>query len=229
MRRFVLIPGAGGSAWYWHRVVPLLESAGHEVVAVDLPAEDATAGLREYASLVAQAASEPPGAGDGVVLVAQSLGGFTAPMAAAQLADDLRLRGIVLVNAMVPVPGETPGAWWGNTGWEQAKRAAAKRGGYSEDFDENVYFLHDVPAEVLESGEPPRPEADAVFESPCEFSAWPQVPIRVAAGAEDRFFPAEFQQAVAQERLGVKADPLPGGHLITLSQPDALAGYLLQG
>jgi hypothetical protein len=21
---FVLIPGAGGAAWYWHRVVPLL-------------------------------------------------------------------------------------------------------------------------------------------------------------------------------------------------------------
>ena len=36
----LLIPGAGGSAWYWHRVVPLLEQAGLAVIAVDLPADD---------------------------------------------------------------------------------------------------------------------------------------------------------------------------------------------
>ncbi len=35
-RAFVLIPGAGGAAWYWHRVVPLLQEAGHEAIAVDL-------------------------------------------------------------------------------------------------------------------------------------------------------------------------------------------------
>jgi hypothetical protein len=40
MRSFVLIPGAGGVAWYWHRVIPLLEQAGHEAVAVDLPGDD---------------------------------------------------------------------------------------------------------------------------------------------------------------------------------------------
>jgi thioesterase domain-containing protein len=43
---FVLVPGAGGSAWYWHRLVPLLERAGHEAVAVDLPGDDA--GLDAY-------------------------------------------------------------------------------------------------------------------------------------------------------------------------------------
>jgi len=42
---FVLIPGAGGSAWYWHRVVPLLRAAGHEAAAVDLPGDDEGAGL----------------------------------------------------------------------------------------------------------------------------------------------------------------------------------------
>jgi pimeloyl-ACP methyl ester carboxylesterase len=37
MSNFILIPGAGGSAWYWHRVVPELEARGHDAVAVDLP------------------------------------------------------------------------------------------------------------------------------------------------------------------------------------------------
>jgi len=217
---FVLIPGAGGSAWYWHRVVPLLREAGHEAIAVDLPGDDEAAGLPEYAGLVTSAIS----ARDDVVLVAQSLGGFTAPLAAARPG----VRALVFVNAMIPVPGETPGAWWGNTGWEQARIDAALTGGYSPEFDLGTYFLHDVPPEVAEAGLPfQRPEADVVFGSVCDFGEWPAVPLRVVAGTRDRFFPAGFQQRLAADRLGVAADLLPGGHLIALAEPGRLAGYLL--
>ena len=66
-----------------------------------------------------------------------------------------------------------------------------------------------------------------VFGSVCDFSAWPRVPIRAVAGSDDRFFPVGFQQALARDRLGVNADVLPGGHLIALSQPARLAGFLL--
>jgi hypothetical protein len=44
---FVLIPGAGGMAWYWHRVGPLLEQAGCECIAVDLASEDTSRWLIE--------------------------------------------------------------------------------------------------------------------------------------------------------------------------------------
>lgn len=219
---FVLIPGAGGAGWYWHRVAPLLQNAGHHAVAVDLPADDAGAGLAEYARLVTQAAD---GGGTGkVVLVAQSLGGFTAPLVAA----NTDVHGLIFVNAMIPLPGETPGEWWNATGWEPARLAAAERGGYPAEFDLETYFLHDVPPEVAAEGEPhQRPEAAAAFESVCDFGAWPRVPLRIAAGADDRFFPADFQRAVARERLGIEADTVPGGHLNALSQPAALAGYLI--
>ena len=121
-RTFVLIPGAGGAAWYWHLVVPLLREAGHEAIAIDLPADDPAAGLPEYADLVIRAI----GNRHNVVLV-----------------------------------------------------------------------------------------------------AWPPVPIRAVAGSDDRFFPVGFQQALARDRLGINADVLPGGHLISLSQPARLAGFLL--
>ena len=220
MSTYVLIPGAGGTAWYWHRVTPLLQEAGHEALAVDLPGGDPAAGLPEYTRLVVDSIG---GRGD-VVLVAQSLGAFTAPLAAAKVP----VRGLVFVNAMIPVPGETPGAWWDNTGWLQAREAAAERGGYGTEFDLAVYFLHDVPPEVAAAGEPyQRPEADVVFGSVCDFGAWPPMPIRVVAGADDRFFPAGFQRTLARDRLGLDADVRPGGHLIALSRPAELADYLL--
>lgn len=220
MSTFVLIPGAGGTGWYWSRVAPLLRSAGHEAVAVDLPGDDEGSGLAEYTQLVVDAA----GRREDLVLVAQSLGGFTVPMVCARLA----VRAAVFVNAMIPQPGETPGQWWANTGAIEARDAAAEAGGYGG-FDLNTYFLHDVPAEIASEGEPyQRAEAEAVFASVCDFPTWPDVPIQVLCGASDRFFPVRFQRTVARERLGVEAQILPGGHLIALAQPKLLAEALLQ-
>jgi Alpha/beta hydrolase family len=220
-RTFVLLPGAGGvGGYYWHRVVPLLQEAGHEAIAVDLPGDDPAAGLPEYADIVIGAIGERRD----VVLVASSLGAFTAPL----VVTKVPVRALVFVNAMIPVPGETPGAWWDNTGSVQARLAAAQQGGYRSDFDLAVYFLHDVPPEVAAAGESQqRGEADAVFASVCDFGGWPPIPLRVVAGADDRFFPVGFQQALSRDRLGVEADVLPGGHLIALAQPAALARYLL--
>lgn len=216
----MLIPGAGGAAWYWSHVVPLLQGAGHEAVAVDLPGDNESAGLPEYARLVLDAI----GGRDDVVLVAQSLGGFTAPLVCQRAA----VRELVMVNAMIPVPGETPGAWWGNTGWAAAQQRAAQAHGYSAEFETETYFLHDVPPELAAEGEPyQRPEVNAVFESECNFTGWPRIPIRVLSGEADRFFPLDFQRRIARERLGAEPDVVPGGHLLALANPDGVANYLL--
>jgi pimeloyl-ACP methyl ester carboxylesterase len=67
-----------------------------------------------------------------------------------------------------------------------------------------------------------------VFAEPCRFDAWPDVPIHVIAGRDDRFFPIDFQRRVAQERLQVEIDQLDGGHLLALSNPRGLADLLLE-
>ncbi len=231
---FVLIPGAGGAAWYWSRVIPLLHRAGREAIAIDLPADDESAGLPEYASLVHRAidaafsvndtAGGPPDVRDDLVIVGQSLGGFTA----ARVAAERPVRAVVFVNAMIPAPGESAGAWWANVGQEQASREAAERGGYSAEFDEEAWFLHDVDPLVAAEGEPyQRPEAGTAFEATWDVDAWPDVPVHVVAGRDDRLFPVALQQRMARERLGVEAAVLPGGHLMALSQPTELANHLL--
>jgi len=69
---YVLIPGAGGAAWYWHRVAPPLMRARDEAIAIDLPGDDANTSLSDYADFVVRAI----GKRSNVTLVAQSLGGL---------------------------------------------------------------------------------------------------------------------------------------------------------
>ena len=215
MAAFVLIPGADGRAWYWHRVVPELRKLGHDAIPVDLPIADETAGLAACTDAVVNMAA---GRRE-VVLVAQSLAGFIAPLACDRLPVEL----LVLLNAMVPRPGESAGDWWDNVGHDAARAEAGYDG-----FDLLRDFFHDVPAEVTEEameGGAQSPSA-TLFADPWPLQRWPAVPTRFLQGRDDRFFPLEFQRRVVRERLGLAFDEMPGGHLLALSQPAALADRL---
>ena len=219
---FVLIPGAGGEAWYWHRLVAELERRGYGSIAVDLPAGDDGAGWAEYAAVVVAAAGDL----DDIVLVGQSMGGFTAPL----VCNRLPVRQLVLLNAMIPVPGETGGAWWENTGQSTAYAEFAATEGrvVGDGIDAMADFFHDVPDDVtaaaMERGDPE--QSMTPFTQPWPSDRWPDVPTRVLAGRDDRLFPLEFQRRVARERLGLSTDEIPGGHLVALSHPVELAERL---
>ena len=189
---FLLIPGAGGDAWYWHRLIPELADRGHTGVAVELPADDSTAGLDRYAEVVVEAGH---GRGD-LVVVAQSLGGFTVPL----VCDRLPVRQLVLLNEMIPVPGETAGAWW-----------AATRHEMPSDFDVASHLFHDVPDEVKAVGlAGGKEQSDRPFADPWPLAAWPAVSTRIIVSTDDRFFPPDFQTRVARERLGIEPETMPG-------------------
>ena len=221
MTAFVLIPGAGGNASYWRELVGELEGRGHEAIAVDIAQDDPALGLPQYADLVEAAIGDR----SDVVLVAQSLGGFTAPVVATRTS----VRMIVLLCAMIPLPGESPGEWWDATGSGPARRAADEAAGRDPEFDLERHFLHDLPDDVrtqMERDPQPRPTADTIWSQPCDIERWPDVTTRVIAGRDDRFFPLEFQQRVSRERLGLEPDVLPGGHLLAKSRAAELADRL---
>ena len=215
---YVLIPGAGGRAWYWHLVSHGLAERGHRAIAVELPADDDTKGLPDYA----QAVLDAVGTAREVVIVAASLGAFTAALVAGPLAA----AAVVLVNPMIPLPGETPGQWWNDTGAVEARLAHASRQGYSLEFTPDVYMLHDVPPEVLATATPKGEQSQRPFKDDCTFTAWP-AETAVISGRDDRFFPLEFQQRLARARLGVEPAVLPGGHLVALGHPTELTIAIL--
>lgn len=212
MATFVLIHGGGGSAWDWHRLEPELTARGHDVVVPELPIGDKTAGFAAFTDTVVAAVGDRTD----LVVVAQSYGGFTAPL----VADRLPVRLLVLLTPMIPKPGETPEAWWGATGHRTA-----------EGLSEQEQFYNGVPPEIVaEAPAHVRDQVSTEWNEPWPLASWPDVPTKVLIARDDRFFPAEFQRRVAAERLGIVPDEIDGGHAVTLSHPqqlaDALTGYL---
>ena len=218
MATFVLIHGAADSGWFWHLVEAELRGRGHDVVAPDLPCDDDSAGLAEYADAVVGAVGDRTG----LVVVAQSFGGFTAPLVCDQVPADL----LVLLAGMVPAPGEAPDDWSANTGFARARREQEERDGPAPD-DDIALFFHDVPPDVAaEAMRRARHQSDTPGKRPWPLPAWPNVPTRFLLCRDDRFFPAEFLRRVVRDRLGFTPDEIDGGHCVALSRPRELADRL---
>lgn len=221
MSTFVLIHGAGDVGWYWHLLEAELRARGHDTVAPDLPGDDDSATLTDYADAVVDAVR---GRTD-LAVVGQSFGGFTAPL----VADRLRANVLVLVAGMIPSPGEAPWDWWSRTGYAEAVREqAARDGGLTGNDDPYVSFYHDVPRELAEqamSKERAHP-SEAAMTAPWPLTAWPDVPTKFVLCDQDRFFPPAFFRRLVAERLHIVPDEIPAGHCVALSRPKELADLL---
>src|SRR5215469_3411612 len=108
MSTYVLIHGSWHGAWCWYKIMPLLQQAGHQVIALDLPGHgrDWTAprevSLQRYVESVcnvldAQAAS--------VILVGHSRGGIVISQTAEHRSD--KIRTLVYLAAFLIPNGET--------------------------------------------------------------------------------------------------------------------------
>jgi pimeloyl-ACP methyl ester carboxylesterase len=206
---FVLIHGGGSTAWDWHLVKPLLEASGHDVVAVDLPIEDDNAGLEDYTHAVTAAVGDA----QHTIVVGHSLGGFTAPL----VCDELQSDGLVYLAGMIPLPGETFGDWWTNTGHNLE----------TVDPDPQAAFFNEVPEDLVrQARDTERDQQGAWMARPWPGQRHPAVPTRAILCRDDRFFPASFMRRQVRQRLGVEPLEIPGGHYATLSNPDAVAAAL---
>ena len=210
MATFAFIHGAGDVGWYWHLVEAELRALGHDTVAPDLPIEDDEAGLTDYATAVADAIQDR----SDVVVVAQSFGGYVAPI----VAERVGARLIVLVAAMVPSPGESAEEMFANTRWEPERL---------EDSSAHAIFYHDVPRELADEAlSRGRRQSDTPGREPWPLEAWPAIETRFVLCRNDRFFAARWLRPVVQDRLGIEPDGIDSGHCPALSRPRELAALL---
>jgi pimeloyl-ACP methyl ester carboxylesterase len=223
---FVLIPGAGADPRVYGATIEALRELGHEGIAPPLPLEEAAAAPSDHAEAILAALGDPPPRS--LVVVGQSLGAYSATIAAARL----RPARLVLLAPMIPAPGETAGQWWEGTGHGEAIAPLTARLGSPSEWDEAAMaevFYHDVDeATLAASAEYEGVPSEGLFEEPLPLETWPDVPTTVLIPRGDRLFPLEFQRRVARERLGLEIEEMEGGHLPFLSRPGELARRLAE-
>jgi|SRR5579859_17233 len=110
MATFILIHGAWHGGWCWEHVTPLLEAAGHTVLAPDLPGMGADTSelgndpLAQWADFVADLAS---GAEAPVILVGHSRGGLVISEVAERIPQ--RIDRLVYLTAFLLERGQSLG------------------------------------------------------------------------------------------------------------------------
>lgn len=228
MTTFVLVHGAWHGAWCWERLVPELEQRGHAALAVDLPVDDAAAGLAEYATVVEQ---ELP-AGE-VVLVGHSLGATVIPLVAAArpvsqlvfLCPVLRRPGSSLADqAALDADVSSWDLGAGRTFYDDESSAWT-----AADAAIAAFYQDCDPETARWAASRLRRQYWRYWEEPNPLAAWPDVERRAIVCQDDRLVDIGWARRTLPAELGVTPAELPGGHSPFLSRPAALAETLIAG
>lgn len=233
MTTFALVHGAWHDAWCWERVAPLLERAGHEVLAPQLPSDDGTADFDAYADLVCDALGE---CDDDVVVVAHSLAGATGAL----IPDRRPVRHLVYLCAAVPAAGLSLLDQWQaepdmvspefGSGWLQGLTEPddqLRTTWVDLEFARNVFYADCDDATATAAIDHLRPQSGYPWTLPCSLSEHPSVGCTSVVCNEDLVVNPSWSKRVAR-RIDADIVELPGSHSPFLSQPSAVADVLLR-
>ena len=244
MSLFCLVHGAFQGAWCWDLLSPYLEAQGHKTLAMDLPIENASATLSEFADTVIQAL---PKTDDDIVLVGHSMAGTIIPL----VAEAVKVRQLVFVAALIPYPGISTLDQFSHgldsdtlKSFNYQPKDASKLEQFHDepdmfepasvgkDFsDEAVLrdlFLHDCQPDVAQwaiSKSRSQQSMAYIFETN-PLKALPKVERKYIVCTDDRILSPAWSRYAARQRLGVDAIKLACGHCPHLSCPDLLASVL---
>ena len=208
----VLVHGAWADGSSWSKVIPLLQSRGVNVVAVQLDLKT----LKDDADIVSRAVAAQPGK---VVLVGHSYGGAVITQAGV----DAKVAGLVYVAAFAPGNGESiadmtkpfPAPPW------QAGLVADSKGFLT--LNQATYvstFASDLPrAQSMVLSATQSPIFNHALADKVDVAAWKTKPSRWVLSGGDAMVPAPFQQAQAS-RIGAQVTTVPkASHVVMLSHP----------
>lgn len=229
----VLVHGAWGGAWIWRRVLPLLRAAGHEVHAVTLTGVGERAHLLSPSIGIRTHVDDVTGLVEAeelqdLVLVGHSYGGIVVTGAADRLLDrGVRLRGVVHVDAAIPLPGESWSSPHTPEVVAQRTALAAAHGGALPPPDPAGFGLQGADRDWLLRRQVPHPFGP--YRDPLHFDGGRLA--RVSRLFIDCIQPAYPTIAPARRRArelpGWTVEVRPWGHAPMVDHPDALAGLIL--
>lgn len=233
MTTFALVHGAWHDAWCWERVVPLLQDAGHGVIAPDMPSDVGSADFDAYADHMCAALQ---GCDDDVVVVAHSLAGTTGAL----VADRRPVRHLVYLCAAVPEGGKSLIDQWQaepdmvhpafGDGWLQGLTDPddqMRTAWVDHEFAGKVFYADCDDATVAEAVSHLRLQSGYPWTLPCSLSEHPSVSCTSVVCSEDLVVNPVWSRRTAQH-IGAEIVELPGSHSPMLSRPSAVAEVLLR-
>jgi pimeloyl-ACP methyl ester carboxylesterase len=214
----VLVHGAWGDGSAWSKEIPILEKAGHRVIAVQLPEHslaDDVATVKRAIDLL----------GGPIILVGHSYGGMVITNAAY---NNPNVKGLVYVAAFAPQEGQSLGDF------VDAKKLPKDfliidKGGFA--YINPKLF----PQSFAQDVDPTQADIMAVVQKPINTSilaeksgppAWKQLPTWYQVSENDRMIPPAVEHMFAKQ-MNVTTISLPSSHASLVSHPNEIAQLIL--
>jgi pimeloyl-ACP methyl ester carboxylesterase len=229
----VLVHGAWADSGSWNGVIWRLQAAGYTVYAPPNPLR----GVSYDSAYLADFLSQPALAGQPVVLVGHSYGGFVITNAAT---GNPNVKALVYDDAFIPAQGDTllglasaqPGSCLNPA---TSFNGAPYPGSPTGDFD--LYVKASVFPGCFANGLPPaegavlaatqRPLAYSVLTDPSGPPAWTTIPSWAIVGTADHVLPPAEQLVMAQN-ADASVTEINAPHLSMISDPGVVASVIIQ-
>ena len=214
----VLVHGTYVDGSSWNKVIPILQNAGHKVIAVQLPLHS----LADDISTVKRAIDL---VGGPVILVGHSYGGFVITNAAY---NNPKVKGLVYIAAFAPKEGQSL------TNLVDATKIPKgflvfDNGGFVY-LNPNMFpqaFAQDIDvaqAKVMAAVQ--KPFSQSILAEKSGPPAWKQLPTWYQISKNDRLIPPASEQMFAKQ-INATTISLPSSHASPLSHPNEVAQLIL--
>jgi pimeloyl-ACP methyl ester carboxylesterase len=214
----VLVHGGWADGSSWSKVIPILENAGHKVIAVQLP-------LHSLADDIATVKRAIDLVGGPITLVGHSYGGEVITNAGY---NNPNVTGLVYIAAFAPDEGQSLSSFVDPAKFPK-DLFLVDSGGFiylnPEIFREN--FAQDVdPAEADIMAIVQKPFNQSIFGEKSGPPAWKQLPTWYQISDADRMIPPDVQRMFA-ERMNATTLSLNTSHASYVSHPNEIAELIL--
>jgi pimeloyl-ACP methyl ester carboxylesterase len=214
----ILVHGLWVDGSSWSKVIPILQNAGHKVIAVQLP-------LHSLADDIATVKRAIDFVGGPVILVAHSYGGYVITNAGY---NDPNVKGLVYVAAHAPREGQQHGPF--PKEFEGKPLLIFDKGGfaYINPAIFHDFFVQDVDqaqAKVLAVVQKPA-NVSGIVDEKSGPPAWKQLPTWYQVSENDHVIPPAVEHMFAKQ-MNATTISLPSSHASPVSHPNEIAQLIL--
>jgi pimeloyl-ACP methyl ester carboxylesterase len=214
----VLVHGTWVDGSSWSKVIPILQNAGHKVIAVQLP-------LHSLADDVATVKRAIDLVGAPVILVGHSYGGFVITNAAY---NNPSVKGLIYIAAFAPNEGQSLSNFVDVTKFPKGF-LVRDSGGFiyvNPEMFRQAFAQDADPAQAKVLAATQKPYNQSILAEKSGPPAWKQIPSWYQISENDHAIPPDAERMFAKQ-INATTISIPSSHASPLSHPNEVAQLIL--